>query len=172
VSRLTRNTPPPFISSRNTPPPLISRVQGLLCWQGRCVNTVTPSLNLLHPSSPACPPPPPPFLTEFKDHGAVKAEIMMDKMTQRSRGFGFVYFQRWALVAFLLQLCASLCSGPAVPMPARMHAAVPQRTRQLTACSKTSMCVTLLKDTPRSFLQPDHPASTQLCAVLCVPACS
>jgi hypothetical protein len=35
---------------------------------------------------------------EFKDHGAVKAEIMMDKITQRSRGFGFVYFQRWALL--------------------------------------------------------------------------
>jgi hypothetical protein len=33
------------------------------------------------------------LMDEFKDHGAVKAEIMMDKITQRSRGFGFVYFQ-------------------------------------------------------------------------------
>lgn len=32
------------------------------------------------------------LLDEFKDHGATKAEIMLDKMTNRSRGFGFVWF--------------------------------------------------------------------------------
>jgi hypothetical protein len=32
------------------------------------------------------------LMDEFKEHGATKAEIMMDKMTNRSRGFGFVWF--------------------------------------------------------------------------------
>lgn len=36
----------------------------------------------------------PGYPAEFKDYNASKAEILVDKMSGRSRGFGFVWFDK------------------------------------------------------------------------------
>lgn len=44
---------------------------------------------------------------EFEEYGATKADVLVDKMTQRSRGFGFVFFKRYA--------SACVCAGQRLP---------------------------------------------------------